>query len=118
MAGISNVTIEEFIEEDNDEFQRNFVGVFSSDRTTPFLNFSKLMKRKGGHCPFTILNTDGSNLPGTHWWRILNIYPKKQWFLYNSYGFLAFIEQDDGNIINKILYGTKKFNKKYSETSQ
>ena len=46
MAGISNVTIEEFIEEDNDEFQRNFVGVFSSDRTTPFLNFSKLMKKK------------------------------------------------------------------------
>ena len=28
MAGISNVTIEEFIEKDNDEFQRNFVGVF------------------------------------------------------------------------------------------
>ena len=121
MAGISNVTIEEFIEKDNDEFQRNFVGVFSSDRATHFLNFLKLMKRKCGHCPFTILNTDGSNLPGTHWWSILNIYPEKQWFLFNSYGFLgfkAFIEQDDGGIINKILYDTKEFNKKYSETSQ
>ena len=74
MAGISNVTIEEFIEEENDDFQRNFFAVFSSVRTTPFLNFLKMMKKKGGHYPFTILNTDKSNLPGTRWSSILNIY--------------------------------------------
>ena len=68
MAGISNVAIEEFIEEENDDFQRNFVGFFLSDRRTPFLNFLKMMKRKGGHYPFTILNTDRSNLSTTHWW--------------------------------------------------
>ena len=28
MAGISNVAVEEFIEEENDDFQRNFVGFF------------------------------------------------------------------------------------------
>ena len=28
MAGISNVTIEEYIKEDNDDFQGNFVGFF------------------------------------------------------------------------------------------
>ena len=33
MAGISNVTIEEFIEED-DDFKKNFVGVFLYNRTT------------------------------------------------------------------------------------
>ena len=74
-----------------------------------------MMKRKSGHSPFTILNTDGSNFPGTHWWSILNIYPKKQLFVFDSYDFLcfkAFIEQDDGSVINKILYDTKKFNKK------
>ena len=73
MAGISNVTTEELIEDENDDFQGNFVGVFPSDRVTPFLN-------------------------------ILNIYPKKQLFLFDSYGFLGFtvfIEQDDGDIINK-----------------
>ena len=73
------------------------------------------MKRKDGNYPFMTLNTDRSNLPGTHWWDILNIYPKKQLFLFDSYdfsGFKAFIEQDDGDIINKILYDTKKFNKK------
>ena len=67
MAGISNVTIEEFIEEEVDHFKKNFVGVFSSNRATPFLNFLKMIKRKGGYYPFLILNTDRSNLPGTHW---------------------------------------------------
>ena len=72
-----------------------------------------MMKRKGDHYPFTILNTDRRNLPGTHWWSILNIYPKKQLFLFKSYGFLDFkaiINQEYGDIINKILYDTKKFN--------
>ena len=107
MAGISNVTIEDFIEEENDDFQRNFLGVFLSDRTTPFLNYLKMMKRKGSHYLFTTLNTDRSNLPGTHWWSILNIYPKKQLFFFESYAFLgfkAFIDQDDGDIMNKILF--------------
>ena len=66
MAGVSNVTFEEFIEE-------------------------KMMKREGDHYPCTILNTDRSNLPCTHWWSILNIYPKKHLFLFNSYGFLGFM---------------------------
>ena len=57
MAGKSNVTTEEFIEEENDDFQINFVGVFVSDRMIPFLNFLKIMKRKSDHYPFTILNT-------------------------------------------------------------
>ena len=74
-----------------------------------------MMKRKGSHYPFVILNTDMSNLQGIHWWSIVNIYPQKQLFLFDSYGFLgfkAFIEEDDGGIINTILYDTKKFNKK------
>ena len=49
MEGISNVTIEEFIEVGNDNFQRNFVGIFSPDRVTPILNFLKIMKTKGGY---------------------------------------------------------------------
>ena len=41
--------------------------------------------------------------------------PKKQLFLFDSYGFLgfkAFVQQGHGDIINKILYDTKKFCKK------
>ena len=46
MAGISNVTTGEFFEEEDDDFKQNFVGVFSSDKTTPFLNFLKMMKKR------------------------------------------------------------------------
>ena len=67
MAGIFNVTIEEFIEEENNDFQRNLVGVFLPDRRTSFLNFLKMMKRNGGHYPYMKLNIDRSNLLGTHW---------------------------------------------------
>ena len=116
MAVTSNVSIEEFNDENSYGFQKkNFVFFFSSGRTTPFLNFLKMIKRKGSHYPFKILNTDRSNLLGMHWWSILNIYPKKQLFLFDNYGFLgfkAFVQQDDGDIINKILYDKKKFCKK------
>ena len=78
MAGISNVTIENFIDEEIEDFQINFVGIYSSNRTTPFLNFLKLMKRKGSRYPFVIVNTDRSNLPRINWWSIINIYPKKK----------------------------------------
>ena len=114
IAGISNLTIEKFIEEENDGSKKNFVGVFLPNSTTPFINILKMKKQKGGHYPFAILNIDRSNLPGTHWWSILNIHPKKQSFLFDSCGFTgfkAFIEQDDHDITNKILYDTKKFNK-------
>ena len=97
MADVSNVTIEEFIEEEDINFQRNWC--FYVWKKTPFLNFLKMMKRKGSHYPVMILNTDRSNLPGTHWWSLLNIYPKNPLILFDSYDFLAFkafIEQDDG----------------------
>ena len=73
-----------------------------------------MIKIKGGHYLFTILNTGTSNLPGTYWSSIQNIYPKKQLFWFDSCGYLgfkAFIDQDDGDI-NKNFYDTKKFNKK------
>ena len=70
---------------------------------------------KGSIYPFTILNTDRSTQPGTHWWSILNIHPNKQLFLSDSYGFTGFktfIIDDDKNIANKVLCGINKFIKK------
>ena len=93
-------------------FREIVFSVFSSDRTTLFLNFLKMMKRKGSHFPFTIFITDRS-LPGTHWWSIPNIYFKNLLLLFDSYGFIgfkAFIEQDDSDIINRIFYETESRN--------
>lgn len=48
MAGITNVSIEKFIEKENDDLKRNFVGVFSSNSVTPCINFCGLAKKRGG----------------------------------------------------------------------
>ena len=94
---------------------KKFVGVFSSNFVTSFITFYGLVKKKGSTYPFAILNTDRSNLLGTHWWSILDNCPTKQLFLFDSYGFTglkAFIMQDNRKIINKVLCGVENFNKK------
>ena len=42
MAGISNFTIEKFINEIDDELKHNFIGVFPSDRTLKFLKITEM----------------------------------------------------------------------------
>ena len=64
------------------------------------------------------MNTDCSNKKGTHWWSFLDLHLKKEIFLFDSFGFDGFKEfllQDDKKILNKILYGIKKFEKKDSK---
>ena len=49
------------------------------------------------------------------WWNSLDLHPKKEIFLFDSFsfeGFKEFILQDNQKIFNKILYGIEKFNKK------
>ena len=65
--------------------------------------------------PFIIMNTDRSDKKGTHWWSFLELHTKKEIFLFDSFsfeGFKEFILDDDGNILNKILYGIEKFDLK------
>ena len=111
MARITNVTIEKFIEEENNDLIKNFVGVFLSNSVTPFISFYGLVKEKGSTYLFAILNADRSNLPRTHWWSMLNIYSTKQLFLFDSYEFTGLKAFIIPKIINKVLYGVKKFNK-------
>ena len=61
------------------------------------------------------MNTDQSDKNGTHWWSFLDLHPRRQIFMFDCLGFKGFKElviQDDQKIINKILYGVKKFDKK------
>ena len=66
MAGISNFTIEKVVNEIDDDLKANFVGVFPSNYTFKFLNFSHLVKEKSAPYPFMIMNTDRSGQKGTH----------------------------------------------------
>ena len=74
-----------------------------------------MMTESGARYLFIIMNADRSNKNGTHWWSLLNLHPKKEIFLFDSFGFEGFKEfilQNDQKVHNKILYGIGKFNKK------
>ena len=57
---------------------------------------------------------------GTHRWNFLDLHARKVIFLFDSFnfeGFKEFILDNDKNILNKIIYDIKKFNKKDNKIS-
>ena len=55
-----------------------------------------------------------------YWWSFLDLHPKKEIFMFDSFGFKDFKEfviQDDQKIINKIFYDAEKFDKKHNKTT-
>ena len=91
----------------------NFVGVFPSDYLNKFVNHAAMINNSGKY-PFIIANTDDSQKDGTHWWSILNIEPKTDFFFFDSYGLDGlkhFILQDGKAIIDKMLVEIDKMNR-------
>ena len=77
-----------------------------------------MMNERSTRYPFIIMNTDRSNKKGMHWWSFLDLHPKEEIFLFDSFGFDGFKEfllQDDKKTLDKILYGIKNFLKKDSK---
>ena len=106
MSGISNFTIENIINEDDDDLKANFVGVFPFNHTFKFVNFHNLVKQKHAPYPFMIINTERAGKQGTHWWSFLEISSKELLFLFDSYGFVGlkeFIIVNDRIIIDKFF---------------
>ena len=65
--GITNIEIEIFLnDETNEDLQRKFMGVYSSDLITKYINFYDIIKRRAKYL-FAIFNTDRENKLGTHW---------------------------------------------------
>ena len=55
------------------------------------------------------------NGSGTHWWSFLDLHQRREIFLFNSFGFgdfKKFVIDNDRNVLNKVMYGIKKFQKK------
>ena len=67
-----------------------------------------------GKFPFIITNTDDSSKSGTLWWSILDLEPRTDIFLFDSYGIEGlwhFIFQYDKEIVDKILVGIGKMDR-------
>ena len=89
--GVTNIEIEKFFDDEtNEDLKRNFICVYSSDSITKYINFYDIIKEKRAKYLFVILNTNRENKPGTHWWRFLDIHPKKDLLLFDSFGFVRF----------------------------
>ena len=81
-ASISNFEIQRIIWNSNNDFINNFLDVFSSEKMNKFIDSNSLMKEKANtKCPFLISNTDRAGITAIHWWSILNIHPKFEFFM-------------------------------------
>ena len=94
------------------------MGTYSIDSITKYINFYEIIKRRNVKYPFAIFNTDKENEPGVHWWSFLDIDPKNNLFLFDSFGlegFKLFIVNNDQQIINQLLYNFGKCKIKSNE---
>lgn len=69
------------------------------------------MKKRGLNLSFIISNTDRSNRPRMHQWRILDLHPKKEMLFFESFALSVlkdFVIEDDKKLITKILHGLEK----------
>ena len=102
--GISNFEINKFFEnEENQDLKNNYMGVYSIDSITRYINFYEIIKKRNGKYPFAIFNTDKHNKPGTHWWSFMDIHPKKN-LLFDSLGldgFKFFVANNDEAITDE-----------------
>ena len=66
--GITNIKIKKFFNDEmNEDLKRNFIGVYSSDSITKYINFQDIIKEKRAKYPLAIFNTDRENKLGTCW---------------------------------------------------
>ena len=114
IGGISNFQIEEAFKKIGDEdLLDNFVGVFPSNYMSKFINHAAMISDKGKF-PFIIANADSSEIPGVHWWSILDIEPRNDIFFFYSFGLDGlkhFIIQDGKKIIDKNLLTIEQMDK-------
>ena len=110
--GISNYQIDKFFkEEDNEELKKNYMGTYSIDSVTKYINFYEIIKHRNVKYPFAIFNTSKENEPGIHWWSFLDIQPKNNLFLFDSLGldgFKVFVVNNQESIINDLLYNFER----------
>ena len=60
--GLSNFQIDEFLKnEENEDLKKNYMGTYSIDSITRYINFYEIIRKRNGKYPFAIFNTDKEN---------------------------------------------------------
>ena len=56
--GLSNFQIDDFFKDEENEELKNYMGTYSIDSITKYINFYEIIKRRNAKYPFAIFNTD------------------------------------------------------------
>ena len=61
--GLSNFQIDDFFkeEEENEDLRNNYMGTYSIDSITKYINFYEIIKKRNAKYPFATFNTDKEN---------------------------------------------------------
>ena len=97
------------------------MGTYLIDSITRYINFYEIIKIKNSKYPFAIFNTDKENEPGVDWWTFMDIHPKNNLFLFDSFGvegFKLFTVNTDQKIINELFYNFRKCESKSNQKLQ
>ena len=95
---LSSYPIDDFFKEEENQDLKKYMGTYSIDSITKYIDFYEIIKKRNAKYPFAIFNTDKHNEPGQHWWSFLDIDPKSNLFLFDSFGlegFKLFIVNND-----------------------
>ena len=66
--GLSNFQIDDFFkDEENGELKKIYMGTYSVDSITKYINFYEIIKRRNAKYLFAVFNTDKENEIGVHW---------------------------------------------------
>lgn len=85
--GISNVEIKMVIDKRDKDLKKPL------DVIAHFINFHNLKEEKYPKYYFIIASTDRSDKKETQWWSILDLNPKEEIFLFDSFSFIALIRK-------------------------
>ena len=54
-TGLSNFQIDKFFKEQNEALQKNYMGTYSIDSITKYIDFYSIIKKRNAQYPFSIL---------------------------------------------------------------
>ena len=115
--GLSNFQIDDLFKDEQIEELKKYIWE-QIDSITKYINFNEIIRQRNAKYPFAIFNTDKESEPGKHWWSFLDIHPKNNLFLFDSFGlegFKLFVVDNDKQIINDLLFNFKKCKSKSNQ---
>ena len=104
---LSNFQIDDFFkDEENEDLNNNYMETYSIDSITKYISFYEIIKKRNAKYPFARFNTDKETEAGVHLWIFMDVHPKNNLFLFDSFGiegFKLFIVDNDEDTINELL---------------